>query len=553
MLPIQQTMGQSTSTPDEEETRKMRGSSENLYKCLNKTGVQPKCPITHNKWMSLETLDQHITEESVQACTTLGNLWCGKYDAENIVQRAKKAFAVLSLMRCDHSIIEELLIKEGLVDDDLPLERHGDGSSLVSQKTQKRFNSSVKLDEYGIDMFLEKQWLVLSPVFTDIDADSEICTLSVNCPLPLKDKEHLTSTDTSIVSKCLLHPAHYRSSTQQKTSNGIHVAVKEIVGNKRDEIFKKEVDTLIEIRQYNNPHLIRHIAACRAESDPPLRCIIFPFASGGDLKDYWNKGDVTPRTPRLVHWSLKQMQGLAKGIRDLHSGFQGKTGSNVRHGDLKPQNILIFEDEGEEKRLVVADVGIAKVHMGPTAVRTQKATGTQATTRAYEAPEAHQKADRANLPRSRAYDIWSLGCIFLEFTIWLLFDVHAVNCFGQHRPRTWTESEGPGGFYDISHTGVPGICQEVQRALADLLDDNRCGGDTALGKLVRLISKEMLVAKASDRCPAEKLVKELENISNVRVSEEGDGYFLKVSDRQVSVPEMFCPVQKGSRSDSMTK
>lgn len=222
MLPIQQTMGQSTSTPDEEETRKMRGSSENLYKCLNKTGVQPKCPITHNKWMSLETLDQHITEESVQACTTLGNLWCGKYDAENIVQRAKKAFAVLSLMRCDHSIIEELLIKEGLVDDDLPLERHGDGSSLVSQKTQKRFNSSVKLDEYGIDMFLEKQWLVLSPVFTDIDADSEICTLSVNCPLPLKDKEHLTSTDTSIVSKCLLHPAHYRSSTQQVSQISTH-------------------------------------------------------------------------------------------------------------------------------------------------------------------------------------------------------------------------------------------------------------------------------------------------------------------------------------------
>lgn len=69
---------------------------------------------------------------------------------------------------------------------------------------------------------------------------------------------------------------------------------------------------------------------------------------------------------------------------------------------------------------------------------------------------------------------------------------------------------------------------------------------------MRLISKEMLVAKASDQCDAERLVNELKRISN-GVSEEGDEYLLKMEDRPVSIPERFCPVQTGLRSDSVAK
>lgn len=246
------------------------------------------------------------------------------------------------------------------------------------------------------------------------------------------------------------------------------------------------------------------------------------------------------------------MHGLATAMHDLHGGFPDDPRSNVRHGDLKPQNILIFQDPGEEKRLVIADVGIAKVHMGPTAVRTQKATGTLATTRAYEAPEAHPDTVKRDIRRSRTYDVWSLGCIFLEFTIWLLFDVQAVNNFAAHRPRKWTGYDGPGGFYEISPDGTPGVCKEVRRALADLLDDDRCGQDTALGQLVRLLSNKMLVAEVGGRCEAEKLVESLNCILDGSRG-RGKDYFLKSSEKPVLMPEMFCPVRRGSSSSSITK
>jgi len=314
-------------------------------------------------------------------------------------------------------------------------------------------------------------------------------------------------------------------------------------------MFNKEIETLSKMRQFNNPHLIRHIGACRAESDPPLRCIIFPFASGGDLRDYWSKCDFEPRTPNLIRWALSQMHGLATAVRDLHRGFPDDPKTNVRHGDLKPQNILIFSDDGQEKRLVIADVGIAKVHMGPTAVRTQKATGTLATTRAYEAPEAHPDTIKTDIRRSRTYDIWSLGCIFLEFTIWLLFNDRAVVNFAAHRPQKWTGYDGPGGFYEVSDEGHPGVCEQARRALKDLLDDERCGEKTVLGALVRLIEERMIVAEVGKRILAEDLVKLLGLIS----TEKGDDYFLKASENPVSVPEMFRPVRRGSSSSSITR
>ena len=44
----------------------------------------------------------------------------------------------------------------------------------------------------------------------------------------------------------------------------------------------------------------------------------------------------------------------------------------------------------------------------------------------YEAPEA---IGELNGPRSRLYDVWSMGCITLEFIIWLLYGNDELNNF----------------------------------------------------------------------------------------------------------------------------
>lgn len=557
-LVFQPSMGQTLSEPTEAEIEQLENSNTDLYHLLSDKSLLSECAVTQGKWLPLDVLDRHITVDIVKACTTLGNTICGEFEAEGIVKNAKKAFTILALSDC-HRIMEDVLLKEGLSDDDLPLERTGKGRFLSSPKTGRQFQSFRNAGYAALDhLVLEQQWRVLAPVVAELETTTETCptasgihTLSGDYRLPLRQVEVLARTGSNSVYKCELHPAHYRSSNHK--GNSIQVAVKEFAWKGvEDPTFQNEVSNLIDIRRFNNPHLIRHIAAFKIEREKPVCCIIFPFARGGDLQQYWGRFDGKGendserkryhglRTADLVKWALEQMRGVATGIRDLHGGYG--EGTNVRHGDLKPANILLFEGDGDEGRLVIADLGIAKVHMSPTDARTQKGTGTNATTRAYEAPEANDEADRKNFPRSRAYDIWSLGCIFLEFAIWLLFDVAAVDNFANRRPRQWTGDDG--GFYAIPTHGPPTVCEEVRHAITDLLSDKRCGEDTALGQLVRFIADEMLVTDVKGRCAANDLVKKLEEILELARG-RGEEYLLKTVE-STATPEMF--LRKGSRS-----
>jgi len=207
--------------PTDEERQQIE---EDLYSSLSDEQAELECPITRKKWLSPDLLKRHVTEESVRACTALGPSACDQYEAENIVKNAKRAFAVLILCYYDRIIVDELLVREGLTDEDLPLARAPNSRSLVSTKKHrnKEFKAFAKLRPPDVKNFLDRQWLVLPPVFDEggpRPVAPPICDLSTSCPLPLRNKQHLTNTEMSSVSKCELHPAHYRSSGKQVSSN----------------------------------------------------------------------------------------------------------------------------------------------------------------------------------------------------------------------------------------------------------------------------------------------------------------------------------------------
>lgn len=97
-----------------------------------------------------------------------------------------------------------------------------------------------------------------------------------------------------------------------------------------------------------------------------------------------------------------------------------------RHGDIKPANILWFLTHGKERdHLVVADLGLTRYHSSLTKSRVKRVDGWTGT---YRAPEI----DLHN-PISARYDIWSLGCVFLEFCIWYLLGYDDVENFRRAR------------------------------------------------------------------------------------------------------------------------
>jgi serine/threonine protein kinase len=199
-----------------------------------------------------------------------------------------------------------------------------------------------------------------------------------------------------------------------------------------------------------------------------------------------------------LKWFFEQICGLSDAIRRLHhpgtgnasaSAVRAENSSSLRHGDLKPENILLFENrkEAQERRkkhwiLQITDVGLAKSHEQATELR--DATRAYAGTIMYEPPEATE----GGTARSRRYDVWSMGCIYLEFLIWILYGAEGLVQFGQ-------DIRGQGSkatFYDVDDKSS--LNAAVEKWIDHIAKvDQRCSKDSALRRLLEVIVDGLLV------------------------------------------------------------
>jgi len=298
---------------------------------------------------------------------------------------------------------------------------------------------------------------------------------------------------------------------------GVQVAVKEFTTAAE---FQQEKQNLDEIRGIRHPHLIRHLVTYETNSH---YYVVFPWASGGNLSNLWQRDNSMERTEKLVLWSLRQMIGIASALEALHN-------VNCRHGDIKPENILHFIHD-EEETLVLADVGVSRVHIHATKDR-KGGTTTRATTPAYEAPEA--LTDNKS-PRARKYDMWSLGCILLEYVIWLLEDLEAVKRFRDAR-------DGPDHeFYFLSNNKAE-IHPTVRTTFRTLREHTRCRNGTAIEALIDLVAENLLQVDIDSRDPAEKVVQKLREI--VSAAEQNPSHLLNKVDP--APPKLYFLTRKAS-------
>lgn len=207
-----------------------------------------------------------------------------------------------------------------------------------------------------------------------------------------------------------------------------------------------------------HPHLISLLATYNFNGRYYL---IFPWANS-DLLKYWRERQPEPIGDKEnAIWLAEQCRGIAEGLTLIHryetfSGksllhpdsmqkleaqeakmmmVSGQTGEQQirrvlfgRHGDIKPSNILWFE-EGNNGRgiLKITDFGIAEFRT--SASTPMRDRGPVMNSPTYRAPEC----DLPDGVASTLYDTWALGCVYIEFITWSFGGWASIEAFKQSR------------------------------------------------------------------------------------------------------------------------
>ncbi|OLN81982.1 Interleukin-1 receptor-associated kinase 4 [Colletotrichum chlorophyti] len=422
-----------------------------------------------------------------------------------VTNHAARLFLILVLMsrsKAEYVSLLKTLKDNNFSDKALPIkfEKDGNGESLVwywysapSSATSTHQASFVVPDweRTDKDSFESYQWRFISPTFGKPHPFRSQFHYEIVLPYFDVATKAVSEGFFGEVSKVQVHQAHINVRELDGKAQGDWVAVALKKANDNPELaefFDKEANNLERLRSYKSKHLIKPIAAYEHRGD---RCLIFPWADGGNLSEYWVSFTGNPLAGDHLRWIVHQVCGLFSAIEELHN-------SNCRHGDLKPENILVYVDKDKNQTLQIADLGLAAFHDKVTNIRraANLPTQTPAGTSRYEPPEMDRERNQDQYkyggkdlpPRSRAYDLWSMGCVVLELLIWLSYGFTAVDDFQKRTSYFWEPNNDNSNGYQV-HSHVNDYIEKLS---------NRWQTGSACKDLLVLVQKRLLIVEVSD-------------------------------------------------------
>lgn len=165
-------------------------------------------------------------------------------------------------------------------------------------------------------------------------------------------------------------------------------------------------------------HIIRLLFSYKYQGKGYL---IFPLAEG-DLEHYWKTNASPSDSAKEAYWLVEQCTGIASALGKIHNHLSFPESNRGRHGDIKPQNLLWFRKPAEDHGLlVVADLTMTRFHSDGTVENTTSRG--RAMTLTYRPPEVDVDVRTKS---SQAFDIWSLGCVYLEYIVWYILGYDAT-------------------------------------------------------------------------------------------------------------------------------
>lgn len=170
------------------------------------------------------------------------------------------------------------------------------------------------------------------------------------------------------------------------------------------------------------------------------------------MEEYWetinpkpNQGDV-----KFVHWLSEQCRGIMEAVDKIHNpkypaNLPKETLLYGRHGDIKPENILWYKslDKLDRGIWVLSDLGFTTFNREKS--RSMVPRESVLATPGYRPPECDLDGGQI----SRAFDIWTLGCFYLEMICWFLDGWTLKDKFQKERTTNYIMGSAKDIFFDL--------------------------------------------------------------------------------------------------------
>ncbi|KAH1439938.1 hypothetical protein KXX68_004185 [Aspergillus fumigatus] len=445
-------------------------------------------------------------------------------EARRIVQTSLKLFAILVIRKRGADILR--FLGEGISDTDLPfmMKPARTGSERMTLQTNGGCDIKV-LSEWTdpeIKSLAKKQWRMLAPVFER----GKHYDFPVAQILPFTNSRRIEiESGFSEVFQAFIHGAHHTFwDFPGCRDRQAVVAVKKLFSLDPSR-FQIERDMHMTLRKTSgpHPHLINLLFTYKEGSKFHL---VFPWADV-NLRTYWSRIPLKQIDYHKVLWSLKQMTGLASALSLIH-GFQlldeRQPGRYFgRHGDLKAENIVWFPSypgcTDSDGILQITDLGLASLHSIGSVSNGDPAG--MLGTKTYRPPDNHR-----NLRISRKWDLWSLGCLYLEFITWIVLGFDAIVEFAELRGAEGGETDEFSEDYFYT-TDLRDVRPSVKAWVTRLSEDERCSD--MLYDLLCLIMREMIRIEPKDRIDSQQLHYQLLNL--LEQAESNGTYLVRASER----------------------
>lgn len=280
--------------------------------------------------------------------------------------------------------------------------------------------------------------------------------------------------------------------------------------------FKFESHALRALSETAHPHLVSHLASWTQNEQIFM---LFPHARN-NLHTLFRTEPTSNLTKDKTLWLLRQLKGLADAVRHIHnlgpSGLGSRSSGYEQsvtrmgqltcvHMDIKPRNILVFSEKHNAHGIwKISDFGLSsfKRELDGSEETTGVRPSYLTSRRDYEPPEYVLKSNI-----SEKFDIWSLGCIYMEVLVWVLGQ-NNMEDFDKARmgSKDQAQEEGSMFWHRSSPTNVylnPAVDEELKSL------QTFCFRRGVFEGLVRL-TRKLLTIEPMHRPPAAIVCNELD-------------------------------------------